>query len=274
MPDQHKSEQDFPVFLDHDWIALDFLAHLLERQWWRTGGEDVVDHGRKKLNGRRLIFGYGSAQRVVVFDQRAVIDQRDDCFIERQERHMPEAPLKLRPWTLAAIAAKHSLEDLRGRLVRLDTHGFLLVVGDPGRTALARKPRPVAGSVAGVPGVQALGATAPGCPTTAGANYFPLGASYNLTQNTKFTRPMNDSSRDAELIVLGRALRALRDHAGITQEELANRLGMDATYISRIERGRRGVQWLTVQRFLQALGASLHELADAIQEQRRTRRQR
>lgn len=41
---------------------------------------------------------------------------------------------------------------------------------------------------------------------------------------------------------------------------------MDATYISRIKRGRRGVQWRTVQRFLLALDADLHQLADAIAE--------
>lgn len=66
------------------------------------------------------------------------------------------------------------------------------------------------------------------------------------------------------MIVLGRALRILRDRAGVTQEQLAALLEMDATYISRIERGRRGVQWLTVQRFLRALDADLHQLADAI----------
>ncbi|MGA2166296.1 MAG: helix-turn-helix transcriptional regulator [Solirubrobacteraceae bacterium] len=67
-------------------------------------------------------------------------------------------------------------------------------------------------------------------------------------------------------MALGRALRALRDRAGITQEQLAARLQMDPTYVSRIERGRRGVQWLTVQRFLRALGADLHQLADAVAE--------
>lgn len=72
--------------------------------------------------------------------------------------------------------------------------------------------------------------------------------------------------RDTDLILLGRALRILRDRAEITQEQLAALLEMDATYISRIERGRRGVQWLTVQRFLRALDADLHQLADAITE--------
>jgi transcriptional regulator with XRE-family HTH domain len=75
-----------------------------------------------------------------------------------------------------------------------------------------------------------------------------------------------EDTRDTDLIALGRALRALRDRAGITQEQLAARLQMDPTYVSRIERGRRGVQWLTVQRFLRALGADLHQLADAVAE--------
>jgi len=81
---------------------------------------------------------------------------------------------------------------------------------------------------------------------------------------------VDDQTRDADLIALGRALRTLRDRAGMTQEQLAALLQMDATYISRIERGRRGVQWLTVQRFLRALGADLHQLADAIDEQDQT----
>jgi ribosome-binding protein aMBF1 (putative translation factor) len=68
----------------------------------------------------------------------------------------------------------------------------------------------------------------------------------------------------------GETTRALRDRAGMTQEQLAGLLQMDATYISRIERGRRGVQWLTVQRFLRALGADLRQLAEAIDEQDRT----
>lgn len=77
---------------------------------------------------------------------------------------------------------------------------------------------------------------------------------------------MDKATRDTDLIVLGRALRILRDRAEITQKQLAALLEMDATYISRIERGRRGVQWLTVQRFLRALDADLHQLADAITE--------
>jgi transcriptional regulator with XRE-family HTH domain len=79
----------------------------------------------------------------------------------------------------------------------------------------------------------------------------------------------SEPTRDTELRLLGGAFRRLRDAAGITQEELAERLQMDPTYISRIERGRRGVQWLTVRRFLRALDTDLQHLAQAISEQER-----
>jgi transcriptional regulator with XRE-family HTH domain len=64
--------------------------------------------------------------------------------------------------------------------------------------------------------------------------------------------------------VLGRALQALRERADLTQDELARRLGIHATYVSQVERGRRGVRWHTVLRFLDALGADLRQLAAAI----------
>jgi transcriptional regulator with XRE-family HTH domain len=73
---------------------------------------------------------------------------------------------------------------------------------------------------------------------------------------------VRDAAQDQ--VVLGRALQALRDHAGVTQEEMADRLGIHSTYVSQVERGRRGVRWHTVLRFLDALGSNLHQLADAI----------
>jgi DNA-binding XRE family transcriptional regulator len=63
---------------------------------------------------------------------------------------------------------------------------------------------------------------------------------------------------------LGRALAALRGHSGLTQEQLAGRLDVDPTYVSRVERGRQGVRWYTVVRFLTALEATQHQLADAL----------
>ncbi len=134
---------------------------------------------------------------------------------------------------------------------------------------MARKPSRQAGSLTGAPG--ALNSRCHGARVVtaiAGANYFLVLETYHsLTRNTKQRIAMSKPTRDTELAALGRALRALRDQAGITQEELAVRLQMDPTYISRIERGRRGVQWLTVQRFLHALDTDLHQLADALDVQ-------
>jgi transcriptional regulator with XRE-family HTH domain len=73
---------------------------------------------------------------------------------------------------------------------------------------------------------------------------------------------MRDAVQDQ--LLLGRALQAMRDDAGLTQEDLAARLDIHPTYVSQVERGRRGVRWHTVLRFLDALGASLHQLAEAI----------
>jgi transcriptional regulator with XRE-family HTH domain len=73
-------------------------------------------------------------------------------------------------------------------------------------------------------------------------------------------------------VVLGRALRELRDRAGITQEQLAGRIGIDITYVSRVERGKRGVRWHTVMRFLRALDASVWDFATLVEEHDRASR--
>jgi transcriptional regulator with XRE-family HTH domain len=81
------------------------------------------------------------------------------------------------------------------------------------------------------------------------------------------TQDTTDAIRDQ--IVLGRALRELRDKAGLTQGELAARMGIDLTYVSRVERGKRGVRWHTVLRFLRALDAKLGELTAAVEKHER-----
>ncbi len=76
-------------------------------------------------------------------------------------------------------------------------------------------------------------------------------------------QPTDDSA--AAYKTLGRALRALRDEAGLTQEQLAARVDAGATYISQVENGHRGIRWHLLLRFLTALDADLHQLADAIE---------
>jgi transcriptional regulator with XRE-family HTH domain len=58
----------------------------------------------------------------------------------------------------------------------------------------------------------------------------------------------------------------LRRRAELTQGQLGSLLGTDATFVSRVELGKRGLRWHTLARFLRALDADLHELADAIEQ--------
>jgi transcriptional regulator with XRE-family HTH domain len=50
----------------------------------------------------------------------------------------------------------------------------------------------------------------------------------------------------------------------LTQGQLGALLGTDATFVSRVERGKRGLRWHTLARFLRALDTDLRQLADAI----------
>ncbi len=66
---------------------------------------------------------------------------------------------------------------------------------------------------------------------------------------------------------LGKALRALRSHARLTQEDLAAQAGLDAPYISRVENGSLDIRWSTLTQLLDALGADLRELQEMIDRQ-------
>lgn len=59
---------------------------------------------------------------------------------------------------------------------------------------------------------------------------------------------------------VGPAIRALREQAGFSQEELADRAELDRTYVSGIERGRRNPSVKSLQRVVAALDTSLDVL--------------
>jgi transcriptional regulator with XRE-family HTH domain len=69
---------------------------------------------------------------------------------------------------------------------------------------------------------------------------------------------------------VGRALRELRKRAGLTQEQVAGQMGTSSTYLSRLEAGQRDIRLSTILRLLDAVGADLHQLADAIDKQKST----
>jgi transcriptional regulator with XRE-family HTH domain len=73
---------------------------------------------------------------------------------------------------------------------------------------------------------------------------------------------MTDAAKDQ--LILGRALRILRERAGLTQGEVGEGAGTDDTHVSRIERGQFDIRWHTLRRMLAALDATLADLGDAI----------
>jgi transcriptional regulator with XRE-family HTH domain len=58
-------------------------------------------------------------------------------------------------------------------------------------------------------------------------------------------------------------MRALRLARGVSQEELADLAGIDRTYVSGVERGRRNICLLNIYRLAQALEVEPAELLRA-----------
>lgn len=79
-----------------------------------------------------------------------------------------------------------------------------------------------------------------------------------------------EPTAEQDQLILGDALRALRKSAGMTQEQLAERLGVDPTFVGRLERGQRGAHWRTIRRILAALDAGVSDFAAAIDAAERT----
>jgi transcriptional regulator with XRE-family HTH domain len=81
--------------------------------------------------------------------------------------------------------------------------------------------------------------------------------------------PTSNQASDGpdDYVILGRALRELRDGAALTQEQVAKKVGVGATYVSQVEHGHRGVRWHTLRKLLQALDADLRQLGDALDHQ-------
>jgi len=66
--------------------------------------------------------------------------------------------------------------------------------------------------------------------------------------------------RDSVLSALGRNVRRRREARELTQEKLAEKAGLDPTYISGIERGLRNPGIKNVARLAKALGFTTAEL--------------
>ena len=68
------------------------------------------------------------------------------------------------------------------------------------------------------------------------------------------TPKRNEFENDAQLFCLATTLKEERLKAGLTQKELAERIGTKKTYISRLENGKADVQVNTLFRIFDGLG--------------------
>jgi transcriptional regulator with XRE-family HTH domain len=65
---------------------------------------------------------------------------------------------------------------------------------------------------------------------------------------------------------IGQRVRILRTQAGLTQQELADRAGLQRTHIGRIEDGAFGSQVETIQQVAEALGMTVDIIDPALQD--------
>lgn len=90
----------------------------------------------------------------------------------------------------------------------------------------------------------------------------PIGAPSRISQVSSAEVPSAlVPARSPEHEALGKAVRKLREEQGLTQEQLAEVSGMQATYLSDIERGVRNPAWSTVLVLAKALKVTASELA-------------
>ena len=68
---------------------------------------------------------------------------------------------------------------------------------------------------------------------------------------------MTDEQKQATRERMGMRIAALRKLAGLSQEQLAERAGLQRTHISRIEAGKYAVTLETVQAIAEALGMTV-----------------
>ncbi len=58
----------------------------------------------------------------------------------------------------------------------------------------------------------------------------------------------------------GLSIRTARIAAGLSQEEVASRAGLDRTYISQVESGKRNVTLVSISKIADALGVDTKDL--------------
>ncbi|MEG1950936.1 MAG: helix-turn-helix transcriptional regulator [Odoribacter sp.] len=76
----------------------------------------------------------------------------------------------------------------------------------------------------------------------------------NVQYGSEGTPERDQFECDAEIFILAERLKEERLKAGLTQEQLAQKIGTKKSYISRIENGKTDVQLSTLYKIFQGLG--------------------
>ena len=81
-------------------------------------------------------------------------------------------------------------------------------------------------------------------------------------------------TKSPQLVAIGKAIRALREQAGFSQEAFAVEVGLDRAYYGGVERGERNVAVLNLVKIAAALGVEVGDLFPSIRtlEKERNRR--
>jgi len=69
-----------------------------------------------------------------------------------------------------------------------------------------------------------------------------------------------------ELVILGRILADARERHGFKQAELAEKLGLPASYLSKIEKGTRRLDVIELIQIASAMGADAGELVGDVEK--------
>ena len=80
-------------------------------------------------------------------------------------------------------------------------------------------------------------------------------------------RVSTKSKLAGELLILGRVLVAARERAGLKQSDVAAKLGVPASYLSKIENGTRRLDVIELIRIAEAIGIDPAEVVGKRQEE-------
>ena len=80
----------------------------------------------------------------------------------------------------------------------------------------------------------------------------------NVEYGVKGTRTRENFDEETRAFCLAQTLKEERHRAGLTQEQLAEKIGTQKTYISRLENGKADVQLSTLFRIFEGLGRQVN----------------